>query len=173
EEAPVLAPLTQGLHRRLRALEEGHTGLREGPYDLLVEVAAGERAEGDHEAAGALRQRLDHRAAELTRRRAAPRAWHVDAQVHGDDVDGVLAQHDVEELREEAGGLVHRARTVEGIARVREAGQEAFHRLARRRRERRQLDTGTIRGVGRAPALAAEPSQDPDPPGAGRVVARG
>ena len=169
----MLARVAQCQHRRLGALEERHAGVGEGADDLLIEVAARERAEGEHEPAGILRQRVDHRAAELSRRRAATGVGHVGAQVHRDHVDGLLAQHDVEELREEPRVLVHRARTVERIPRIREVGHEALHGLDRGRRQRRELHAGAVRGIGGSTALAAKTAQHPDPPGARRVMARG
>jgi hypothetical protein len=108
----VLARVAQGQHRRLGALEERHAGVGERAHDFLIEIAAGERAERDDEPAGMPRQRLDHRAAELPRRRTTTGPRHVDAQVHRDDVDGLVAQHDVEELGKEARVLVHRAGAV-------------------------------------------------------------
>ena len=168
----MLTRVAQGQHRGLRTLEERYAGLGQRVNDLGVEVAAGEGAEGDHDAVGAVAaQRFAHRAAELSRGRQTAGLRNVDAQVHGEDVDGLVAQQRVEELREEPGILVHGAGAVERIAGVREVRHEAPQALDRGGRQRRQLHAGSLGSIGGATALASEAAQDSDAPSA-RIMAR-
>ena len=124
KKVPVFARVAQGLHRGLGRLQKRHAGVDEGLDDLGVEVAAGERAEGDHQAVGGLLEPLAHRAAELARRRRAAGLRDVDAQIHRQDIEGVLTQQHVEELGEDPRDLVHRAGAVERIAGIGEVRHE-------------------------------------------------
>ena len=164
----MVGEVTQGEHRRLRPLEEGHAHVGERAHDLGIEVAAGERAEREHQLVGAGGELLVDDAGELTVGGPAARLGHAGAQIDGQDVGAVLPQHAVDQAREERGVLVHGARAVERVARVRELRHERGDPLDGHGRERRQLDPRAIGRVRHATALAAESARDDGAPARAR-----